>query len=96
MSATEPGCILLVEDQASIAAMTADVLRGEGYRVVITTDGAAAVDYLKLSPRLGEPVRLILLDMMLPGITGIGVLRDVTRQPDPPPVTVVCYSRRKR
>jgi two-component system response regulator FlrC len=60
-------------------------LRDEGYPVVDAVDGAAALGIIADRSASAGGVRLILLDMMLPGVTGNGVLRQVrARWPDIP------------
>ena len=57
--------ILVVEDDADLAMLTARQLQSRGYRVVCAEDGE------KTMLRLGEqPVDLILLDVMLPDCDG--------------------------
>jgi len=64
--------ILVVEDEASIALALEDDLKKEGYEVEIARDGDAA------SRRAREvPFDLILLDVMLPGIDGFEVCREL-------------------
>lgn len=58
--------ILVVEDDAKIAALLADYLRAGGYRATCIADGAQALDYLR-----ANPVDLLLLDLMLPGLGGL-------------------------
>ena len=73
MGAEHPsrGTVLLVEDEESIADLVRLYLERDGFRVVWRTDGPsglAAVD--------AERPRLVLLDLMLPGINGVQVCRD--------------------
>ena len=58
--------ILVVEDDAKIAALLADYLQAGGYRATCIADGAQALDYLR-----GNQVDLLLLDLMLPGLDGL-------------------------
>lgn len=62
--------ILVVEDEADILDVLEYTLAREGYRVLGTRDGAEA---LVLARR--EAPRLILLDLMLPGLDGLEVCR---------------------
>ncbi len=62
--------ILVVEDEPRIANLVCDNLEDEGYRVVLATDGAAA---LRAARQGGND--LILLDVMLPELDGFEVCR---------------------
>jgi len=80
----EPHVILLVEDNASDEELTLRVLRKSniGNKVVVTRDGAAALDYLfargAYAGRDTEEVpQVVLLDLNLPRIGGLDVLRAI-------------------
>ena len=75
--------ILVVEDDEMIAAAVAARLRAEGYGVVVTADGEAAVAHATT-----HPVHLIVLDLMLPGLDGLEVCRRV-QQHGPVPVLIL-------
>lgn len=62
--------ILLVEDEAEIASFIRQGLAEEGYTVTWTVDGEKALDLLET-----EAIDLVLLDIRLPGISGIEVLQ---------------------
>lgn len=60
------GRLLIVEDDLSFRESLADVLRGEGYTVIVTRDAQEALRVLETSPA----PKLILLDLMMPGVNG--------------------------
>ena len=62
------GCftILLVEDDFDVREALAEALRDEGYTVECAVDGEQALEYLRTGQRPG----LILLDLMMPRMTG--------------------------
>lgn len=64
--------ILAVDDESDILGVIRFNLEREGYRVTTTESGETA---LKLIPELMPD--LILLDLMLPGIDGLGVCRKI-------------------
>jgi two-component system, OmpR family, response regulator BaeR len=64
--------ILIVEDDAKIADMMANYLRAQGHVVDIVANGLQGVEAVK---RL--PPDLLLLDLMLPGLDGMEVCRQV-------------------
>jgi two-component system alkaline phosphatase synthesis response regulator PhoP len=66
--------ILIVEDEAGLVTTLRDRLRKQGHSVSTARDGESALD---LAAR--QPFDLVILDLMLPGISGIAVcerLRD--------------------
>jgi DNA-binding response OmpR family regulator len=71
--------LLLVEDDARLADHTAEYLRGHGIAVVTVGDGAAG-----LARALTERFDLVLLDLMLPGIDGLEICRELRRESDVP------------
>ena len=77
--------ILVVEDQDAIRKLVTDTLRREGYPVEEAADGAEALRHLDG----GQPdhlPRLIVLDLSLPLVDGLAVLRHVATLECPPPV----------
>lgn len=64
--------ILIVEDELPTAEVLADYLRLEQYHPQLLTDGSAAVSWV----REHKPV-LVLLDLMLPGKSGLDICREV-------------------
>ena len=64
--------ILVVEDNADLADLLALHLREAGHEVEVVADGALA-----LQRALAEPYALILLDLMLPGLAGSEVCRQL-------------------
>lgn len=68
--------ILVVEDERLIARLLKETLEVEGYRVVTVLNGEDAVRFA-----LHETPRLIMLDIMLPGIDGYEVIRQLRSHP---------------
>jgi DNA-binding response OmpR family regulator len=64
------GAILVVEDEQAIADLVRAYLRREGFDVVWARSGEQALDELSR-----HPVRLVVLDIGLPGIDGFEVCR---------------------
>ena len=73
------GLILIVEDEAAIARFVELELRHEGYQVDKAEDGRAG-----LEQALAGQYDLVLLDIMLPGLSGLEVLRRLRREKDTP------------
>jgi len=62
--------VLVVEDEAELRVILEDNLEYEGYRVAAAETGEKAV-----AMALSEPPALVLLDVMLPGMSGYEVCR---------------------
>lgn len=84
----EPASILLVEDEEAHARLTERAIRkaGNANRIVVVPDGEQALDYVhnrgKYTDRSEYPrPGLILLDIKLPGISGIDVLKEIKTDP---------------
>ncbi|MFM8594436.1 MAG: response regulator transcription factor, partial [Chloroflexota bacterium] len=73
--------VLVVEDDPTLLSTLAYNLRREGYTVITANDGEAA---LKLARKHAEALDLVLLDVMLPGISGFQVLRTLRTETDVP------------
>jgi len=70
------GCVLVVDDEPTIAEVVARYLERAGYRTHVAADGLAALEAVD---RTGPD--LIVLDLMLPGIDGLEVMRRVHDDP---------------
>jgi len=69
--------ILVVDDEANIRRIVTSYLRAEGFEVVEAADGKAALAaFERTAPDL------VLLDVMMPGVDGIEVLRELRRRSD--------------
>ncbi len=62
--------ILVVEDEAHLATGIKYNLDAEGYRVTTVGDGPSALSYIKDHP---DSIDLVILDLMLPGMSGYAV-----------------------
>ncbi|RMD17370.1 response regulator transcription factor, partial [Corynebacterium gottingense] len=75
--------ILVVDDDPAINEMLTIVLEAEGFRTASVQDGAEAVDaFHSFDPDL------ILLDLMLPGVNGIDICREI-RRTSPVPIVML-------
>jgi DNA-binding response OmpR family regulator len=66
--------ILIIEDETPMRTALADLLSGEGYRVLTAVDGESG-----LERALAEKPALILLDVMLPKLDGFAVCAGLRR-----------------
>ena len=77
--------ILVVDDEEGVRESVREVLSDEGYRVVDTADGARVLDIIK-----EERPELVLLDIWMPQVDGIGLLKKIKSQV--PEINVVMVS----
>jgi DNA-binding response OmpR family regulator len=67
--------ILLVEDEPLVAQMMAEMLRAEGYRVDVAANGRLALEKLE-----GQTYDLIVSDLRMPELDGLGLYRELERR----------------
>jgi CheY-like chemotaxis protein len=72
-----PARVLVVDDDRAIRETLRYVLEDEGYDVDEAPDGLAALETLRAS----TAPRVVLLDLMMPRLDGVGVLHAVAREP---------------
>lgn len=68
--------ILIVEDEVDIAALISFNLERAGYRVDMAHDGREGLEKI-----LHEQPDLVILDLMLPGMDGYAILKEMQRDP---------------
>jgi DNA-binding response OmpR family regulator len=81
MSSSRP--VLVVEDDRKTAAIMRLYLERDGYDVEVVHDGTAALEMLEQTVPLA-----VVLDVMLPGTSGLDICRQVRRQGDVPVLIV--------
>ena len=84
-----PDRILVVEDENDIAALVAYHLMRDGYRVRTLPGGRQALDHVER-----ERPDLIVLDLMLPGLSGFEVLQDLRGRPKTADLPIVILTAR--
>ena len=77
-----PGRVLIADDDRGLRETTSEILTAEGYEVVEAADGEEALVVLN-----GTSVDVLVLDLAMPGVDGVEVLRRINA---PPPVVIVC------
>jgi two-component system response regulator CpxR len=80
--------LLLVDDDRELTAMLQEYLGREGFEVTTLHDGSAALDRLG-QPRAEAGPDLVVLDVMLPGRSGLDVLRALRARENAPPVLML-------
>jgi two-component system, OmpR family, response regulator len=76
--------ILVIEDEARILAFVARALRAEGFTVGVADDGEAG-----LALALAHPYDLVVLDLLLPGMDGLDLLRELRARKPVLPVLIL-------
>ena len=87
----QAGCgaetLLLVEDDLAVRDLVGEVLRSAGYNVLVACDGNEA---LQLYARHQESIGLTLTDLVMPGISGPGLIESLQRLD--PGARILCMS----
>jgi DNA-binding NtrC family response regulator len=76
--------ILLAEDEANLAQILSNFLTGRGFQVYAVGDGRAAIEALRT-----EAYDVALLDIVMPEMDGLEVLRQVREESDPPEIIII-------
>jgi DNA-binding response OmpR family regulator len=76
--------ILIVDDDHEIAELLEIYVKNEGYEPVIASDGKEAMTRIRTNPDIG----LIILDIMMPEMSGTEVLKEV-RKDTPVPILLL-------
>jgi two-component system phosphate regulon response regulator PhoB len=82
--------LLVVEDEADIAELLHRVFSKEGFQVGVANDGVAALDSLRR-----ESPDLVILDWMLPQLSGIEVLKEMRARAETRMVPVIMLTARR-
>jgi len=83
--------ILVVDDEESIHLLYREELEEEGYQVFSATNGEEALEIFG-----SNPIDLVILDINMPGMDGIEVLRQLKAQkPSLPVILSTAYSEYK-
>ena len=80
--------VLVVDDDAATCRTVARLLRAFGHPSQCLESGSAVLRYLAND----TPPKLILLDVMMPGIDGLAVLRAIRGEPSLASIRVVMYT----
>lgn len=69
--------ILVVDDSSSVRQVVGIALKGAGYQVIEACDGKDALTKLD-----GQKIHLIVSDVNMPNLDGIGLVKEVKQNPD--------------
>lgn len=79
--------ILVVEDEKKLNSMISDYLEAVGYQPVSAFDGISALKIIR-----DDPPGFIILDIMIPGVDGMDVLRRIRETADIPVIMLTARS----
>ncbi|MCR4276226.1 MAG: response regulator [Candidatus Parcubacteria bacterium] len=79
--------IVLVEDDSFMSGILAKHLIGEGFAVVLMTDGDQAFDHI-----VAEQPSIVLLDIILPGRSGFDILQKLKQDESTKSIPVLILS----
>ena len=78
------GNVLIVDDDPQVSQLVKDIVEGQGYKVRCCETGEKALKEISY-----QPIALVFLDLMLPGISGLEVLRAIKEKGDKTVVAVI-------
>ncbi len=79
--------ILIIEDDQVVANVYRNKLAVEGYKVEVASDGESGLRVM----RTFQP-QIIILDLMLPTMSGVDVIKEIRNEPDFAKVPIVVFS----
>ncbi len=75
--------ILVVDDDPAVCKLISGWLENEGYKVIVASDGQEALNKMHLKPDL------VISDMDMPNVTGLELLKEVSKLPFPPAFIII-------
>lgn len=85
------GKVLIIEDDSLITKVYSTRLTSDGHQVIIADNGEKGLELAKSSLP-----QVILLDIMMPKISGLEVLRELKKNPQTAKIPVIVYSNLAR
>ena len=85
---TMTATVLLIDDDKDVGQMLHDTLSHSGYKTLYVQDGQSGLDILQ-----EQPVDLVLLDLMLPGVDGWEICRRIREFSDVPIIILSALGR---
>jgi len=79
--------VLIIEDEADAAELFAEMMRVSGFRVLKTSSSAPAITMM-----IEEKPDVVILDIMMPEVSGLDILRLMRRDPKLARIPVVVVS----
>jgi DNA-binding response OmpR family regulator len=88
-AALQPPTVLIADDDAGVRDVVAVRLRAAGYRILEADNGHTA-----MALAVGERPQLILLDVSMPGLDGLGFCYELHSSPQTADIAVIIISGR--
>jgi CheY-like chemotaxis protein len=79
--------VLIIEDEEDAAELFAEMMRVSGFRVLKTSSSTPAISLMT-----AEKPDVVILDIMMPEISGLDILRQMRREPELANIPVVVVS----
>ncbi len=79
--------VLVIDDESSVREYIKECLRGQGYRLLLAANGQDGIQ-----AAIEHDPDLIILDLMMPGISGFEVVEELKRHPTACDIPVVIFS----
>lgn len=79
--------VLIIEDEEDAAELFAEMMRVSGFRVLKTSSSTPAIAMMA-----AEKPDVIILDIMMPEVSGLDILRQMRREPELADIPVVVVS----
>jgi CheY-like chemotaxis protein len=83
----EQKTVIVVEDEADAAELFAEMMRVTGFRVIKSSGSTSAIEIIRR-----EQPDVVLLDVMMPDVSGLEVLRFMRREPNLAKTPVIVIS----
>ena len=92
-STNSKGTILIVDDEPNVLWFISKICQPMGY---VTLTAGSGMEGLKVIQECGEKIDLVLLDLKMPGMGGIEVLKSIRKhQPDMPVIVLTALHDKK-
>ncbi|BCJ46318.1 hypothetical protein GCM10010168_59570 [Actinoplanes ianthinogenes] len=88
-AALEPPTVLIADDDEDVRDLLGTKLRAAGYRTLMAADGRTA-----MALAVGERPQLVLLDVQMPGLDGLGFCYELHSSPQTADIPVIFISGR--
>jgi len=83
----EAQTVLVVDDEPSAVVLLTDMLKTQGFRVLAAHDGRRGV-----AVALAERPDLIVLDLIMPGLTGFDVVQELREHPETRDIPILIFT----